>query len=461
MTVLGIELNDAAISVVDGRSRIVSAPGYAVGRGGEIVFGADAWKLARLHPQQTSHRFWRDLSDQQMARFMDGRYSAADLAHDQLQMLCADFMADVEGVIFSVPAHWSPEQLGLLLGIAQDLSLPVRGLVDSAVAATRRLYNGRDLLHIDASLHELTMTRMLQAGNSAVGERRTVERVGIEGLERCCVEFIARRFVEATRFDPLHHGESEQYLYDHLYGWLNSLNREKTVDLTIEFGGNEFQLDLARPELAGQVVKFLEPVVQQARNLLSAGEPVAVQLGNRIAEFPGVVEAVARLSKASAFVLEPAAAAHGALRRAGSMAPTDAGIRLTGALPFDQPAVDSDDSPEVVETPVAAARQPTHVVYDGCAYRLGKRSFSIGSELPPGEFGVVLGGGRSGVSRRHCTIRVGDNGIEVIDNSRYGTLLNGHAIDGIAILQGGDILSLGNPCSDFLMISEVVPDSTD
>ena len=61
----------------------------------------------------------------------------------------------------------------------------------------------------------------------------------------------------------------------------------------------------------------------------------------------------------------------------------------------------------------------------------------------------------SGVSRRHCTIQIGAHGVEVVDNSRYGTRLNGHEIDGAAILQSGDVLSLGNPVSEFLLISEV------
>jgi hypothetical protein len=454
MTAIGIELNDAAISIVDGRSRIVSAPGYAVAHGGEVLLGEEAYRIARLHPQQTSNRFWHELSDQPIPKFMGGQFSSADLVHDQLQALCADFISEIEAVIFAVPGHWSSEQLGLLLGIAQDLSLPVQGIVDSAVAATRREYRGRALLHLDASLHELTISRMLQDGKSSVGERRTVDRIGIDGLERICVEFIARRFVEGTRFDPLHRGQSEQYLYDKLYGWLNNLNRDGAAQLTLEFDGNEFQMNLKRDELVDRVIKFVEPVVQQVRNLLPAGEPAAVQISSRLAEFPGFVEAMARISQVSVFVLEPAAGALGALRRAGALAPVDAGLRLTSALPFDQAPVELDEA-DAGASDGKGARWPTHVLFDGCAYRLGDRAFNIGSELPPGEYGVILDGGRSGVSRRHCTIRVGDHGVEVVDNSRYGIRLNGHSIDGAAILQSGDVLSLGSPSSEFLLLSEV------
>ena len=120
MTILGIDLNDSGIQVVDGQTEPVSAPGYAVARGREILVGYDAWKLARLHPRQTANRFWHDLSDQPLANLMGGEVSSADLVHAQLENLCAGFRDGLEGAIFVVPAHWSNEQLGLLLGITED-----------------------------------------------------------------------------------------------------------------------------------------------------------------------------------------------------------------------------------------------------------------------------------------------------------------------------------------------------
>ena len=41
----------------------------------------------------------------------------------------------VEAVILALPGTYSGDQLGLLLGIAQACGMPVRGMVDSAVAA--------------------------------------------------------------------------------------------------------------------------------------------------------------------------------------------------------------------------------------------------------------------------------------------------------------------------------------
>jgi predicted component of type VI protein secretion system len=105
--------------------------------------------------------------------------------------------------------------------------------------------------------------------------------------------------------------------------------------------------------------------------------------------------------------------------------------------------------------------RPTHVLFEGRAYRLDSRAFNIGSELAPGDYGATLDGKVSGVSRRHCSIRVSRHGVEVLDHSRYGTSLNGHTVDGAAILQSGDVVSLGIPKCEFLLITEVTPESAD
>ena len=62
----------------------------------------------------------------------------------------------------------------------------------------------------------------------------------------------------------------------------------------------------------------------------------------------------------------------------------------------------------------------------------------------------------SGVSRRHCSIRIGDHGVELTDHSRYGTRLNGHKIESSAILHIGDVLRIGQPARDFHLVGEVI-----
>ena len=455
MTILGIDLNDAAITVVGGSRELASVPGYALARDGGMLFGLEAWRQAHLHPRQSMNQFWREFSEQPLSKAYKDHASSADLVHAQLEQISADFPAELEGVIFAVPAYWVPAQLGLLLGIAEELAIPVRGLVDSAVAATRREYPGRELLHLDMSLHDLAITRILQDGRSSLGDRWTMDQFGVVTMERVCAEYIAERFVESTRFDPRHDASSEQYLYDSLYVWLGQLSRQASLDMNVEFGGNEFSTARERTSLQKRLVDSFSPVIQQMRSLMNAGTPFAIQVDQRLANFPGLVESIARLSQVAVYVLEPAAAAWGALHRAGYFAQSGAGVSLTTALQWDQGAIPFEEtSGDASSNQAEAPERPTHLLFNGRAYRLGPQVFYIGTDLSAGEFGARVREG-IGVSRRHCSIRIGDHGVELVDHSRYGTRLNGHVIDGSAILHIGDVLSVGQPTSEFHLIAEV------
>ena len=58
-----------------------------------------------------------------------------------------------------------------------------------------------------------------------------------------------------------------------------------------------------------------------------------------------------------------------------------------------------------------------------------------------------------GVSRRHCVVSRENGQCVVTDFSRYGTFLNGHRIDGSAVLQTGDSIRVGTPGFELRLIS--------
>lgn len=458
MALIAIDLNDATLAGVGPDGPLLGepwyVPGYAATVDGQTLFGAEAWRQARLHPRSTTNRFWHEFSEQDLTHSFGPFPSSADIVHAHLQRLLAEFGERPTEVLFTVPPYWNTRQLGLLLGVAEDLGLPVRGLVDRAVAATRGEFAEQQLLHVDASLHELTITRLEQQGRVTLGARQSVPGVGITRLEQACATFIAGRFLAATRFDPLHDARSEQFLYDSLYTWLGDLGRQDEVGVRIDFGGNEFLATIRRDELAQKLADTFEPAARQMRSSIGAADRVAIQISTRLGEFPGIVDVIDGLPQTSVFMLEPAAAALGALQRVEQFAPADAGIGLTTSLAWDRAVarpIESSAAPgrarEIVE--------PTHLLHDNRVYRLGVGVFNIGAELAPGEFGLKLGGSQSGVSRRHCSIRRGDNGVELVDHSRFGTQLNGHAITEAALLQAGDVIGIGSPPLKLHLVREV------
>jgi len=76
----------------------------------------------------------------------------------------------------------------------------------------------------------------------------------------------------------------------------------------------------------------------------------------------------------------------------------------------------------------------------------------MGTHPDTGERWLDLPQDMPGVSRRHCEIALANGQCVVTDHSRYGTFLNGHRVDGSAVLQVGDVLRIGTPGVEMRMI---------
>src|SRR5690606_8064319 len=109
-------------------------PGFAHVERGRIVTGEEARRVSRLKPRQTSSRFWSALSLDAGSAGADVGKSAAELAYAQLDAIWKRTGSGAEDVVLVVPGGYGREQLGLLLGLAQECEIPVRALVDAAVA---------------------------------------------------------------------------------------------------------------------------------------------------------------------------------------------------------------------------------------------------------------------------------------------------------------------------------------
>jgi pSer/pThr/pTyr-binding forkhead associated (FHA) protein len=127
-------------------------------------------------------------------------------------------------------------------------------------------------------------------------------------------------------------------------------------------------------------------------------------------------------------------------------------------LPWDRPPVEAAAGARSRAASVSR-NVPTHVVYAGQAYRLGGRVFHLGAEVTPAEFGVQLASSLAAVSRRHCTIRVDAGRVLLHDHSRFGTRLNGEPIEGSAVLHAGDVIQVGQPAVELLLVAEVAADA--
>lgn len=439
MPTAALDLNDASLTLAAGGRVLASEAGLAAPPGS---FGEAAWQAAAM----VSSRHWRELDDAPLPRALGSWRSHADIVQAQLAGLAAALPPGCEALVAAVPSYWSERQLGLFLAIARDGGLPVRGLVDRAVAASRRPAPRRDLWLLELTLHDAGLGRILQeAGGAGSGP---VERLGwlsLQALERSCIDAVAEAFLRGSRFDPRHDASSERELRRSLPGWLEALQGRERLSCTIAGHAGHFHAELDAGSLRAALALPVERLVQRLRPLAPATGAV-LQVPARLAGFPGVLDALRGLPGWEVVVLEPGAAALGTLR----LPPGAIGspLALARHLPWDGPAL------EPQAAAAAAAVRPTHLCFAGRAYRLDGGAFCIGAELAEGEYGLRLPAPLRGLSRRHCSLVIEGGQLLLHDHSRYGTRLNGVRVEGAAVLRAGDRIQLGDPVVELQLVAE-------
>lgn len=452
MALLAAHLNDAGISILDEQSIRYREPGYALLDDDRLTTGNAALAEARLKPRRIQNRYWCELQTTPIGDARFQHLSAADLVSRQLEQMWNKAGGD-NSLVVAVPAYMQKQSLGLLLGIAAELGIPVVGMVDAAVAATRREYRNAVPVHVDLSLHAALLTRIGQDGQAQVDRAAVVDDCGVFALQDAWIALIAESFVQQSRFDPLHTADTEQMLQDRLSNWLATASSSDTVAMEIEYRGISHRAELESLEIVAAAAPVYHSIVSNLRALYRADDSPALQLSDRAARMPGLADHLTARVGGDIYLQEPGATARGLLGRCRDLQAGDSAVSLVRALPWDQAAIEAQES--------AALRQggqPTHVLFRNTAYAIEGQPLTLGSQ--PEEAGRYLDFQQSmpGVSRRHCALQQENGQCIVRDYSRYGTFLNGHRIDGSAVLQVGDLIRVGTPGFELKLITTETAD---
>lgn len=457
MSTIAIEINDAGLAVArDGRLLAIE-PGYAIVEGGEIRTGHAAYGQARLKPQLVSNRFWSNISLDPAEPGAIGSVNTAELAYAQMQKLWSEYGRDANDAVLIVPPHYSAQDLGLLLGLAQECGIDVRAMIDTAVAATMRAYPGRQILHVDAGLHRVFVAPIGQGDEVTVGDTASLETAGISSIFDTFAKRIARAFVLSTRFDPMHDARSEQQLYDRLPEWLDKLSDDVSIEAVWADGDDEFVVEIERDQLLSVAAGFYRAVVQLIAQHRDSSMPVVLQLSSRLARLPGLVAELSRLDDAQIVSLEDGHAVLSVLARVDAIRLNGTDIKLLKHLPWHDSPIDAPEKVTVRQDAANAsvpARQdiPTHVVYRGVAYALNRGPIVVGREQSGDRRAIEIADGHTGVSRAHCELTRRDGEVRIRDTSRYGTFINEKRVAGEAILNPADVIRIGTPGAELQLI---------
>ncbi len=444
---LAAHLNDAGLLFTDGERILCREPGYALLGDEGLITGREAWASASLEPRRIHNRYWAELTTEPLNDRRFHHLSAADIVSRQLETLWQRVAKPGDQLAIAVPGYMDSDNLGLLLGIAMDLDIPIVSMVDAAVAATRREYAGAVPVHVDLSLHGAMLTRLSQDGQAQYERSAVIDDAGMLDLYDIWLRLIAETFVQQSRFDPLHTAETEQALQDSVLDWLTVASSRDVVPMDVTYHGIAHRAEVESIEFISAATPVYQNIVSNLRALYRAGETPALQLSDRAARMPGLAATLKARVGGEVFLLEPGATARGLAHRCTAHRPGSA-VTLTRHLPWDQARIHV----EVADDHDGAL--PTHVLLGDHATPVGATSLVLGTQrAADGERWLDLQQDIAGVSRRHCEIAAVNGQCVVTDHSRYGTFLNGHRIDGSASLQAGDVIRIGTPGVELRMIS--------
>lgn len=212
-------INDNCLQIQQANS-FIQSQGYAWLQEGQVVFdlGSSTSAIAqcRLDPQQINSRYWQQCEQSSIPANTANMRHAADLVWQHLTQL--QNRHNLTDVAFVVPSHYQSGNLQLLLGIARSCQLNVQALINKSVLALQAHAQGDgSYLHIDVQLHQTVCTQVtLDAGVLKLGVIEVIQNVGIQNMYDALLKAIQANFIRNDRFDPLHHAQTEQQVFDQL-----------------------------------------------------------------------------------------------------------------------------------------------------------------------------------------------------------------------------------------------------
>ena len=437
---LALEINDAGLVLARDGQVVAEEPGWAMLDGREPETGRAALGRARLQPLRAESRYWQELGTAPLPRRQPAASNHAEIAHAQLRAL-ARAAGGGGDTLYAVPPWYTRDQLGVLLGVAQEAGLPAVGLVDAALAAAALEPAPPFTLQLEMTLHGAVVTQLEHAGELRRARYELLPQHGWLALQQAWTDMIAAAFVRRTRYDPLHEAAGEQRLWDGLPGWLAALERDGAVEVQLPAGAATLGVELVHADFAEAARGIYDAVAQVLQRARPAGGPLHVCVSDRWTRAPAFMDRLATLRDSELRVLPPGAAALGALAFEQVLRRDPARLTLVQRLPVAQARSPTAPGPAAR---IAPGDVPTHLVHLGRAWPLAGAPLHVGAAVPAGQRGLTVAAG-PGVSRVHCRLASDAQGAWLEDLSTYGTYLNGERIGGRVALRAGDRLRLGNP----------------
>lgn len=401
-TALGSNDNLQSITVPDAGGAI-EWPGFAYYDGQKFWFGRTAEDAWFVHPRQVTHTFWTRLAHEPSPLGPSRKPAPfSELAFHFLREFTgriATSSAKAEKFVLAVPGAYlkdpatEEEKIGLLLGMADELKVPLAGVVDMACAA---LCDPRGPgfnhllpivvvdLHLDgADLTLLTIDERL--------ERKDYIHLPHFGYAQLLKHFTAtmgNRFLRQTAFDILEDGRIEQTFFRQTKDFF--LGEIPEHRFQINTAARTYEMLAKREQLVADAQQFVNGLVQALQTFLQdspyGADSCTIALTDRSARLPGGESRLRAAGFNRIIRLPVGAAASGAARLGekqlnlpGHLA--EVPVESTVPAHFARKAAATTWEVRLQKPRVAGTRlTPTHAILEGIGHAIGTGGrFTIGA----------------------------------------------------------------------------------
>jgi len=469
MSLIGLELNDSGIlaaagnppELIDLDGQVQESPGFALPQKKGLLVGKTAQSKAHHFPRQILNHFWDQLNKEPLEK--TGRHfpiSHAEIVFRHLSLIWQQLKPRGDELVMAVPSFYDREHLGLILGIAQELGMPIKGFVPLSLAAASHMHPEKMLLHLDIHLHRMEVIYLEQGEHLSIRDSATTFERGLQRLYRKLADMIAQEFVRTTRFDPFHQAASEQELYNRLPEILPHFKHNSSLVFELTGGSTPYSIALKREGIireAESVYNELLRLIKRMQNKRGKGRTsLALQLSNRLARLPGCKEMLATIKDAQIIELNRGAAAKGLTQIWNLLTAqkNNGGISFFSSRPWQRQQQTGDRGASAEMT---APTRPTHLLYRSIAYPITEKPLTIGSKDESHSNYITISGATGEVYPNHCSVEL-QGGQPILKNvSDRDTFVDEKRVDGSTTLKLGQIIRVGSPGEHLQLIVCIDP----
>ncbi|NKB39267.1 MAG: hypothetical protein GKR93_19220 [Gammaproteobacteria bacterium] len=429
-----IELNDSEVRLGNNGSIKLRSPGYAFVNDDGIQIGEAAASQARLQPRAANNRFWKNLNQEKLQFNSAKARHNADLAFAHLLDIHHQ-SGKPEKVIFAVPASFNNEQLALLLGLVEASPMTAVGLVDSAIAACAGVLGPGNFQHLDIQLHQSVLTRIDVDENVRRESVQIIDNAGLANIFDLSAHLIADQFIKESRFDPQHHPETEQALYNQIPACMNSLLTHSEVALEVQYQQSLYQAKLPAELLHSKLAPLYETITG---NIDGERDCIISHKLNRLPGFRSLLEHTE--------VLEENSVLHGCYLYETEICENESGLNFVTSLSASsEPLIIAkteqleDSDPTLLNN----KQSITHILHEHHALPLGSNALYLSAS---GNISV------SKSQESHCKIESVNGAIELTTLGDLTVFVNGSQVQQSLAVSAGDIVSFAGSKTEYVLI---------